>query len=513
MEGYVSYPGRSARRPRGLSEEKSKPIAVQKSAEGEVGGQSGKASEAPHGESRGKQIGRAVKPPPKARTDTGEVDAGRWNEKVVLRLATTPTGVVISEPYDRRAKLHRPWPGNGNALVRDPYARCCGRGAPARVPPIPIGCDNRKEPMKYSDQMGLMVAMAVMFLTVGCSGFLQTERAPPTTNAYQPFVVPAYHPGNFEHIETVGIVKAFTAVMQQDFDVVHHSVVEFPNPPRWFGNPWWLVEVRPRRPGQFVVRHEYHTMRGNADEPKPEPMTREYFLTIGERGQPRYFHWSIPGGTQTDPTPTACMGDTLILFFPIHEGMTDHRFSNESTRQWIFKSRNDAVEDIKELVVATTHRRDAETINLAQEYFNLLHVTADSSGAVRPGVYVHRIRGVLRATNEGCMDILSTSENQVPGREFRRPVIIASTNETLRIPVFRAESSAYYARDLRDEGRSFGRTPNLLRVGDYLCPRLFMYSTTHETEAPSQFQHPKIVISVLPFNGKWPFEVAPAGQK
>ncbi len=27
---------------------------------------------------------------------------------------------------------------SGNALVRDPYARCCGRGGAVRRPPIPI---------------------------------------------------------------------------------------------------------------------------------------------------------------------------------------------------------------------------------------------------------------------------------------------------------------------------------------------------------------------------------------
>ena len=46
MEGYESYPGRPVRCPEGLSEERSKPIAVQDSAAGIVGGQSGKAIEA-----------------------------------------------------------------------------------------------------------------------------------------------------------------------------------------------------------------------------------------------------------------------------------------------------------------------------------------------------------------------------------------------------------------------------------------------------------------------------------
>ena len=42
----MSYPGRSVGRLKGLSEERSEPIALQESAEGVVGGLSGKASEA-----------------------------------------------------------------------------------------------------------------------------------------------------------------------------------------------------------------------------------------------------------------------------------------------------------------------------------------------------------------------------------------------------------------------------------------------------------------------------------
>jgi len=42
----VSYPGRPVRCPEGLSEERSELIVVQESAEGIVGGQSGKAIEA-----------------------------------------------------------------------------------------------------------------------------------------------------------------------------------------------------------------------------------------------------------------------------------------------------------------------------------------------------------------------------------------------------------------------------------------------------------------------------------
>jgi len=92
----VSYPGRPVRRPRGLSRERSEPIVAQESAEGIVGGQSGKASEAPQRRKLGQRIGRAAKPPSKARTDTGGVDVGRWAEKVVHRLAT-----LRQEPYSR----------------------------------------------------------------------------------------------------------------------------------------------------------------------------------------------------------------------------------------------------------------------------------------------------------------------------------------------------------------------------------------------------------------------------
>ena len=70
---------------------------------------SGEAREARQGEGRGKRIGRAEKPPSKARTDTGEVGAARHDRRVVPRLACPRV----------RERSGRVQPVDGNSNGRD----------------------------------------------------------------------------------------------------------------------------------------------------------------------------------------------------------------------------------------------------------------------------------------------------------------------------------------------------------------------------------------------------------
>jgi hypothetical protein len=285
------------------------------------------------------------------------------------------------------------------------------------------------------------------------------------------------------------VLEDFRATFAADFDVTGNRFARGPGPT---DEPYLLVDVRPKRAGTFVIRHDFRHGRRH--------MTREHVLMIGDRGAApvvRREHY-------TDfAHPFACVGDTLVIAIPRLATLTDHRFFRESVdpRMVEIYARGDA--ELGEWKRPDAPPDPFPLDNGAGEHLELLERSAGSAVSRGGDFTLHDLTATFRARKPGQFNL--TAESDVSGnRPLTWPVRIVEKDRAITQLATRVHTREF------DDGVQSTSTlwhepgPIDLRVGDVLVLHCGGYRTEGGWNV-GPVKHPRVRILRGPF-------VPPANQ-
>lgn len=129
----------------------------------------------------------------------------------------------------------------------------------------------------------------------------------------------------FEHVDVEALRKAFIETFKADFDIVGDRLAMRD------GNkePYWLVTLRPKKAGFFIIRYDWKMKLTEPHRPgHVERGSYEHRLTIAEKGADRAI--SLFGPTYWATRPLACVDDDIVIPILVVAGFSELQFSTKS---------------------------------------------------------------------------------------------------------------------------------------------------------------------------------------
>ncbi|NQU23760.1 MAG: hypothetical protein HQ567_20960 [Candidatus Nealsonbacteria bacterium] len=330
-------------------------------------------------------------------------------------------------------------------------------------------------------------AIVVAFLAFLCSGSAVTGAAPDSTPSA---------PVDFDQDL---LRRRFKAAVEGDFEVVADTVADGPH--RYV---YWLVTVRPRRTGSFVIRHscEYEYPKGHYYS-NDKGIDREYHFTIGKKNQQRVHH---AGGFNYRTFPLACLGDKIVIPIKTHRTLVRHAFATDSLRRY-GDGTTISVEDSEERLAKmwSIDKRFARgmgtfaVVNNTPENIRLIK-TAGYSFTAHNG---RRAAPYLNALFEAGMAGDYNLQWSAKGASSKRkaiPISVVSGDASLTVLANRVEIQDYGEKSRSISTDWFPCEACQLRVGDLLVVEFGQYGTKAKAGGSSGVGYPTIVVDKVPFS-------------
>ena len=324
-------------------------------------------------------------------------------------------------------------------------------------------------------------ATATLFLVVICSCASR-----PVTQSADKAPDQLAEAAHFAHVNAAELRAGFAEVFEKDFEFIGDRFAFDKN-----GRPWWLVEIRPRRPGFFVVRHTCHVTKELVHPLVAHDASREYRLIIGAKGESR-----VLIRYQDRPVtycPFACVGDSVVIPVPVRKGCVAHRFSSKSFdpehakasyEAWKWWKRQQAPGGDAHPLLLGLSENGIEIENEAQDSLKLLR--SGGGGHPSPGsytVFVHwTLRGLFKAVRPGAFNVSVAPRNQPKAQPTVLPVVIVAKQRPLSLLADRCDVVDTMAG--KEERFDGGRL--ILREGDVLVWDLWHYVTGVPPEVASE---------------------------
>lgn len=327
--------------------------------------------------------------------------------------------------------------------------------------------------------------------------------------------VPATAPSElsrFAHVNDQQLHRDFIAVFEKNFEILDHR---FELDQRKI--EYWVVDIRPRRAGWFVVRYDFKADDPIAKPKREELHSYEYLLQIGEKGQPRIHYGSTDACRSI--FPLADVGDTIRISVFVHPSARDHQFFSESQRPGYFEAwqkdvaRRSNVPDQMENRLTIDNQLNAhlELIGSSASSFANhsgnsppRHVLGGVFKAVLPGsVSIHVEADYARpTTREGMMDPMMGMPGMagmLPPGNPRIPlhVMIVPREDAITLSPLDVQTTRSRDEFRSNSGLDYPTHDLIMREGDLLSLRLFEYEAFFPNEAKQKL-HPPLTVMQPP---------------
>jgi hypothetical protein len=286
------------------------------------------------------------------------------------------------------------------------------------------------------------------------------------------------------------LAKQFAQVFGDDFEV-QKSLATMD----WEGVKTWLMEIKPRRAGVFVVSLDCRDTTPATSRFSPDRDQIVWVLDIGKENERRVL--AMPDFDTLNPMPLACVGDTVILPIQLRAGLTEFHFSRKPGDPQFVTVKSQHVRDPAEAICEMKNDDSLKLTNQADEY---MRVVACSGGEAmnEPGTLISRSMWcVMEAIKAGKFNLTSIAGQWQSSINIAVEIVPKGT--AISVLARDGEREEFQGENLRGSSTEYETLPPgtaMMREGDQMSVGL--WGDRVPSHGPKQAM-PDVTIKKLPF--------------